>query len=266
MSLLMERKDKRKFFRVASSANANKLLPLRHQLWFSLVLYISRQPVAGSKATPLFFFFSVNLLNRLCGPLRCLGGFQSSTEAATFQGSSSGNQLLIGSLTRSWRTPHHVITRILCLRAARPQLPCLAWSEHSTQNQRCLGWMWALAWPEIHSTTAPDSSAGVLNLLSITVPRLMGELTFHLVSYRTFLAGVGSPPMDSISPLVISMMAVGLGVPLVFVLLGSVYVCARKKVVTTPYQPINWPRHWRPFWDLVVSQWLSDRSKLRKTF
>ncbi|XP_056877045.1 glycosylated lysosomal membrane protein [Takifugu flavidus] len=55
----------------------------------------------------------------------------------------------------------------------------------------------------------------------------------------TLLAGVGSPPMDSISPLVISMMAVGLGVPLVFVLLGSVYVCTRKTVVTTPYQPIN---------------------------
>lgn len=45
--------------------------------------------------------------------------------------------------------------------------------------------------------------------------------------------------MDSISPLVISMMAVGLGVPLVFVLLGSVYVCTRKTVVATPYQPIN---------------------------
>lgn len=77
--------------------------------------------------------------------------------------SSSGNQSLIGSLTRSWRTPRHVITLILCLRAARPQQPCPAWSERSTQNQRCLGWTWALAWPEIHSTTAPDSSAGVLN-------------------------------------------------------------------------------------------------------
>lgn len=101
--------------------------------------------------------------------------------------------------------------------------------------------------------------------LSINVPWLMGELTLHL-SCRTFLAGVGSPPMDSISPLVISMMAVGLGVPLVFVLLGSVYVCTRKTVVATPYQPINWPRHWRPFWNSVVSQWLSDRSKLRDTF
>lgn len=67
----------------------------------------------------------------------------------------------------------------------------------------------------------------------------MGELIFHLVSCRTFLTGVGSPPMDSISPLVISMMAVGLGVPLVFVLLGSVYVCARKTVVTTAYKRIN---------------------------
>lgn len=258
------RKDKHRFFKVASSANANKLLPLRRQLWFSLVLYVSRQPVAGGKATRLFF--SVNLLNRLCGPLRCLGGFLSSTEAAMFQDSSSGNPLLIGSLTRSWRTPHHAITPIPCLRAARPQQPCLAWSEHSTQNQRCLGWMWALAWPETHSTTAPDSSAGAFNISYQLLCPGWWVSRLHLVFYRTFLAGVGSPPMDSISPLVISMMAVGLGVPLVFVLLGSVYVCARKRVVSTPYQPINWPLRWRPFWDLVASQWLSDRSKLRETF
>lgn len=51
--------------------------------------------------------------------------------------------------------------------------------------------------------------------------------------------GVGSPPMDSISPLVISMMAVGLGVPLAFVLLGTVYICGQRKAVTTGYEPIN---------------------------
>lgn len=122
------------------------------------MLYISFQPVKPQLS------FSVNFLNHVSGPLRCLGGFQSTTEATMFQDSSSGNQLPIGSLTRSWRTPHHVITLILCPRAARLQQPYLAWSEHSSQNQRCLGWMWALAWPESHSTTAPDSSAGVLNI------------------------------------------------------------------------------------------------------
>lgn len=53
------------------------------------------------------------------------------------------------------------------------------------------------------------------------------------------LAGVGSPPMDSISPLVFTMMAVGLGIPMLFVLLGTVYVCVRKKAVSPGYEPIN---------------------------
>lgn len=66
-----------------------------------------------------------------------------------------------------------------------------------------------------------------------------GGLTLHLLSCRTMLAGVGSPPMDSISPLVVSMMAVGLGIPLAIVLLGTVYVCGRKKTETTGYEPIN---------------------------
>lgn len=53
------------------------------------------------------------------------------------------------------------------------------------------------------------------------------------------LAGVGSPPMDAISLLVVCMMAVGLGIPLVFVLLGSVYVCVRRRAAGTGYEPIN---------------------------
>uniref|UniRef100_H3CG98 Glycosylated lysosomal membrane protein n=1 Tax=Tetraodon nigroviridis TaxID=99883 RepID=H3CG98_TETNG len=55
----------------------------------------------------------------------------------------------------------------------------------------------------------------------------------------TMLAGVGSPPMDAISLLVVCMMAVGLGIPLVFVLLGSVYVCVRRRAAGTGYEPIN---------------------------
>lgn len=51
--------------------------------------------------------------------------------------------------------------------------------------------------------------------------------------------GSGSPPVDFLSPLVISMMAVGLGVPLVVLLLGGIYVSVRKRVVPADYQPIN---------------------------
>lgn len=66
-----------------------------------------------------------------------------------------------------------------------------------------------------------------------------GGLNLPLLPCRTLLVGVGSPPMDSISPLVVGMMAVGLGVPLLFVLLGTAFVCSRKKAVTTGYEPIN---------------------------
>lgn len=60
-----------------------------------------------------------------------------------------------------------------------------------------------------------------------------------LVCCRTMLAGVGTPPMDSISALVVSMMAVGLGVPLAFVLLGTVYVCGRKRARSAGYELVN---------------------------
>lgn len=79
----------------------------------------------------------------------------------------------------------------------------------------------------------------VLGVLSRVWRRLAGGLTLPLLSCRTMLAGVGSPPMDSISPLVVSMMAVGLGIPLAFVLLGTVYVCGRKKARSAGYEPIN---------------------------
>lgn len=52
--------------------------------------------------------------------------------------------------------------------------------------------------------------------------------------------GSGSPPVDAFSPLVLSMMAVGLGTPMILLLLGGVYVCVRKRPVTaTAYEPIN---------------------------
>lgn len=56
------------------------------------------------------------------------------------------------------------------------------------------------------------------------------------ISCRTLLVGAGSPPVDFISPLVFGMMAVGLGVPMIFLLLGGLCVCFRKKAA---YKPIN---------------------------
>lgn len=56
---------------------------------------------------------------------------------------------------------------------------------------------------------------------------------------RTLLIGSGSPPVDYLSPLVIVMMAIGLGVPLLLLLVGGVYVCVRKRASPTNYEPIN---------------------------
>ncbi|KAM6974411.1 glycosylated lysosomal membrane protein [Tautogolabrus adspersus] len=57
----------------------------------------------------------------------------------------------------------------------------------------------------------------------------------------TALVGVCSPPVDSFSPLVLSMMAVGLGTPMILLLLGGVSVCVRKRSAPSAmaYEPIN---------------------------
>ncbi|KAM6972991.1 glycosylated lysosomal membrane protein [Aplochiton taeniatus] len=57
----------------------------------------------------------------------------------------------------------------------------------------------------------------------------------------TMLVGLGTPPVDSFSPLVLSIMAVALGTPMIILLLGGVYVCVRKTVTPLPqvYEPIN---------------------------
>ena len=53
--------------------------------------------------------------------------------------------------------------------------------------------------------------------------------------------GVGEPPMDTFSPLVLAIMAVGLGTPMILLLLGGVCVCIRKRAAasSTGYDPIN---------------------------
>ncbi|XP_056438616.1 glycosylated lysosomal membrane protein [Gadus chalcogrammus] len=70
-----------------------------------------------------------------------------------------------------------------------------------------------------------------------------GEPSYNTTQYLswTVLAGVGAPPVDSFSPLVISIMAVGLGTPLLLLLLGGVFVCVRKHrpAEGQAYRPIN---------------------------
>ncbi|KAB5515552.1 hypothetical protein PHYPO_G00249180 [Pangasianodon hypophthalmus] len=57
----------------------------------------------------------------------------------------------------------------------------------------------------------------------------------------TMLAGIGIPPSDFFSSLVIAIMAVGLGTPLVLLVVGGVYICARKRKRDTlgQYESIN---------------------------
>ncbi|KAI4786440.1 hypothetical protein KUCAC02_037117 [Chaenocephalus aceratus] len=55
----------------------------------------------------------------------------------------------------------------------------------------------------------------------------------------TVLLGVGTPPMDSFSPMVLIMMAVGLGTPMILLVLGGVCICVRKRASASNYEPIN---------------------------
>ncbi|KAI4879076.1 hypothetical protein NFI96_014098, partial [Prochilodus magdalenae] len=55
----------------------------------------------------------------------------------------------------------------------------------------------------------------------------------------TVLTGMGTPPLDSFSALVIGIMAVGLCTPLALIIVGGVYVCIRKRREQHGYQPIN---------------------------
>ncbi|XP_053302754.1 glycosylated lysosomal membrane protein [Pleuronectes platessa] len=72
---------------------------------------------------------------------------------------------------------------------------------------------------------------------------LAGEPFYNSTKFLswTVLVGVGSPPVDSFSPLVVAIMAVGLGTPVVLLLLGGLWVCLSKKAAdsTTAYEPIN---------------------------
>ncbi|KAK3526471.1 hypothetical protein QTP70_029645 [Hemibagrus guttatus] len=62
----------------------------------------------------------------------------------------------------------------------------------------------------------------------------------HFLSW-TMLAGFGTPPSDFFSSLVIGIMAIGLGTPLVLLVVGGVYICVRKRKRDTfgQYESIN---------------------------
>lgn len=72
---------------------------------------------------------------------------------------------------------------------------------------------------------------------------LSGEPFYDATNYLswTLLVGVGDPPLDSFSVLVWSILAVGLGTPLLLLLVGGVWLCVRKLSAPAPssYEPIN---------------------------
>ncbi|RVE67142.1 hypothetical protein OJAV_G00114040 [Oryzias javanicus] len=72
---------------------------------------------------------------------------------------------------------------------------------------------------------------------------LAGEPFYNSTKFLswTMLVGVGAPPVDTFSPVVLTIMAVGLGTPVILLLLGGVFVCLHKmrKSATAAYQPIN---------------------------
>ncbi|XP_043089039.1 glycosylated lysosomal membrane protein [Puntigrus tetrazona] len=56
----------------------------------------------------------------------------------------------------------------------------------------------------------------------------------------TVLVGLGEPPVDSFSPLIIVIMTVGLGTPLAIILVGGVFVWIRKRMShSSGYEPIR---------------------------
>lgn len=53
------------------------------------------------------------------------------------------------------------------------------------------------------------------------------------------LVGIGTPPSDFFSVLVVAIMAVGLGTPLLLLVVGGVYICVRNRDVLSQYESIN---------------------------
>ncbi|MGH0186470.1 UNVERIFIED_CONTAM: hypothetical protein FKN15_021612 [Acipenser sinensis] len=69
-----------------------------------------------------------------------------------------------------------------------------------------------------------------------------GEPFYNATGYLSWscLLGLGSPPEDSFSPLVLGIMVVGLGTPALLLLVGGAYVCVQRLRRQQPgYAPIN---------------------------
>ncbi|KAM4539222.1 glycosylated lysosomal membrane protein [Odontesthes bonariensis] len=57
----------------------------------------------------------------------------------------------------------------------------------------------------------------------------------------TMLVGVGSPPVDFFSPMIVTIMVVAMGTPMILLLVGGVCICLhkRKAASSATYEPIN---------------------------
>lgn len=60
----------------------------------------------------------------------------------------------------------------------------------------------------------------------------------HSACSRSMLLGVGSPPVDALSPLVLGIMAVALGAPALMLLAGGLFLLLGRKR-DSEYQSIN---------------------------
>lgn len=91
-----------------------------------------------------------------------------------------------------------------------------------------------------------------------------------LFTLRTVLIGMGEPPADAFSTLIIIIIAVGLGTPLAIIIVGGVFVCVRKRMSHgSIYEPINWDlmvqappqyTHTYPISDEITDPWPDDKS------
>lgn len=71
---------------------------------------------------------------------------------------------------------------------------------------------------------------------------IAGDPFYNVTNYLSWsvLVGLGNPPQDSFSPLVMTIMAVGLGTPLALILFGGVGACIfKRKQHPQGYEPIN---------------------------
>lgn len=176
-------------------------------------------------------------------PLRFLNGCHQWMAVLMFWVMHCGSQWRTVRHGRLWKMPRHAVTRCRGLRVGRWWRLRPVWSEASSQIQRAWHWMWALAWRGNHSTTSHASSAGRLVVISLLFYLLLSadQLSSPPYSSRTLLVGVGSPPVDSFSPLVVAIMAVGLGIPMIILLVGGIWLCIRKSkgASSASYEPIN---------------------------